>query len=74
MNIQPAKMGCIIPIILLSSLRVMAFLLIKSFGEITYQWITVTQSFIATTLFSSFVVPDPGMGVSNTVFPENHKK
>jgi len=28
-----------------------------------YQWITVTLCFIARTLFSSFVVPDTGMGV-----------
>jgi hypothetical protein len=42
----------------------MAFLLIKFFAEITYQWITVTHLIFATTLFSSFVVPDPGMGVS----------
>jgi hypothetical protein len=42
----------------------MVFLLIKFFGKIAYQWITVTQPFIATTVFSFFVVPVPGMGVS----------
>jgi hypothetical protein len=42
----------------------MVFLLIKFFAEITYQWITVTHLIIATSPFSSFVVPDPGMGVS----------
>jgi len=42
----------------------MVFLLINFFVEITYQWITVTHLIIATTPFSSFVVPNPGMGVS----------
>jgi hypothetical protein len=42
----------------------MVFLLIKFFAEIAYQWITVTHLIIATTPFSSFVVPDPGMRVS----------
>ena len=41
----------------------MVFLLIKFFVETTYQWNTVTQPFIATNPFSSFVVPAPGMGV-----------
>jgi len=41
----------------------MVFLLINFFVEITYQWITVTHLIIATTPFSSFVVPNPGMGV-----------
>jgi hypothetical protein len=41
----------------------MVFLLIKFFVEITYQWITVTHLIIATTPFSSFVVPNPGMEV-----------
>jgi hypothetical protein len=41
----------------------MAFLLIKFFAEIAYQWITVTHLNIAITPFSSFVVPNPGMGV-----------
>jgi hypothetical protein len=31
-------------------------------AEITYQWITVTHPIIATTPFSSFVVPEPGHG------------
>jgi len=42
----------------------MVFLLIKFSAETTYQWITVTQPFIATNPFSSFVVPAPGMAVS----------
>jgi len=42
----------------------MVSLLIKLFVEIPYQWNTVTQPIIATSPFSSFVVPAPGMGVS----------
>jgi hypothetical protein len=47
----------------------MVFLLIKFFVETTYQWNTVTQPFIATNPFSSFVVLAPGMGVS-----QKHRK
>jgi len=60
---NPQQMGCTILIILLSSLRAMVFLMIKFFMEITYQWNTVTQPFIASKPFSSFVVPAPGMAV-----------
>jgi hypothetical protein len=42
----------------------MVFLLIKVLSEILYQWITVTHPFISRLIFSSFVVPAPGMGVS----------
>jgi len=41
----------------------MVFLLIKFFAEIAYQWITVTHLIFATRSFSSFVVPNLGMGV-----------
>ena len=51
-------------IILLSSLQVMGFLLIKFCVKTAYQWITVTQPFFATNPFSSFIVSAPGMGVS----------
>jgi hypothetical protein len=60
----PQQMGCTILIILLSSFRVMVFLLIKFFAEITYQWITVTHLLLQPPHFHPFVVPDPGMGVS----------
>jgi len=44
----------------------MVFLLIKFFlRELLKQWNTVTQHVIAINPFSSFVVPAPGMGVSN---------
>jgi hypothetical protein len=42
----------------------MVFLLIKFFAEIAYQWITVTHLIFATRSFSSFVVPNLGMGVN----------
>jgi hypothetical protein len=42
----------------------MVFLLIKFFAEIDYQWITVTHLIFATRSFSSFVVPNLGMGVN----------
>jgi len=45
----------------------MVFLLIKVLSEILYQWNTVTLSFIARSIFSSFVVPDPGMGVRGKI-------
>jgi hypothetical protein len=45
----------------------MVFLLIKFFAEIAYQWITVTHLIFATRSFSSFVVPNLGMGV-NRIF------
>jgi len=45
----------------------MVFLLIKFFAEIAYQWITVTHLIFATRSFSSFVVPNLGMGVSEAI-------
>jgi len=37
----------------------------KFLSKFFYQEMTVTQNFISTSIFSSFVVPAPGMGVSN---------
>jgi len=39
----------------------------KFLSKFFYQKMTVTQIFISTSIFSSFVVPAPGMGVSTQI-------
>jgi hypothetical protein len=62
-TIRRKKLGCTILIILLSSSRVVVFLLVKFFSGIAYPWIIGTHLIVAAALFLSFVVPDPGMRV-----------